>query len=235
MRIVFEQIDKSSLYDSIYSQIALALVEGRLQPHDKVRIRAIAEQLGVSVTPVRDAVLRLVREGALELRGHKDVRVAAMNLEQFEEIRVIRLRLEGLAAALAASRINEKQENDLAEILEQNEKARRDGNNVEAVRLNRLFHYRIAEYSGLPRLAEMIDGFWLRMGPVIASVYETGGPSMISFHHDIMDALRNRDGVSAEAAICADINSAAAVIRTSGLLAEDASGTDTDTVLPGTA
>ncbi|MBL0372251.1 GntR family transcriptional regulator [Rhizobium sp. KVB221] len=218
MKETFEQIDKGSLYDAIYSQIGLALVEGRLQPNDKIRIRAVAAQLGVSVTPVRDAVLRLVRDGALEMRGYKDVRVPNMTLEQFEEIRMIRLRLEGLAASLAATTFQEPAEKILVEILEKNETAREQGALAEAVRLNRLFHSKVAEFSGLPMLSDMIENLWLRMGPIISAIYDKGGRAMIAYHYEILAALQERNPVAAEAAIQADINATAEILRASGLL-----------------
>lgn len=215
---VFLQVDRSSLYETVYAQISLALIEGQLQPDDKVRIRALADQLGVSVTPVRDALLRLVKERALEMRGLKDIRVPRMHVEQLQEVRLIRLRLEGLAAQLAAARIDRTSEVLLTRILEENEEARAKGDTVTAIKLNRLFHSKIAEIAGLPVLRDMIENMWLRMGPLIAAVYVAGGRAMISYHHDILEALRKRDPVAAEAAIQADINATAEILLTSGLL-----------------
>lgn len=54
----FQPMDRSSLYEGVYAQIARALSEGTLKPDDKLRIRTLSDQLGVSVTPVRDAILR---------------------------------------------------------------------------------------------------------------------------------------------------------------------------------
>jgi DNA-binding GntR family transcriptional regulator len=218
LKNVFLQIDRSSLYETVYSQIALALTEGHLQPDDKVRIRVIADQLGVSVTPVRDALLRLVRERALEMRGLKDIRVPRMRVDQLHEVRQIRLRLEGLAAQLAASRISLTEEVMLIRILEENEEAREKGDTATAIKLNRLFHFKIAEAAGLPVLRDMIDNLWLRMGPLVAAVYVAGGSTMISHHYDILDALKQRDPVVAEAAIQADINAFADFLLQSGLL-----------------
>jgi DNA-binding GntR family transcriptional regulator len=215
---VFSQVDRSSLYETVHSQIALALIEGQLQPDDKVRIRALADQLGVSVTPVRDALLRLVKQGALEMRGLKDIRVPRMRVDQLQEIRMIRLRLEGLAAQLAASRIDRTAEVLLSQILEENETARTNGDTVTAVKLNRLFHSKIAAIAGLPTLQDMIEGMWLRMGPLIAAVYVIGGRAMISYHYEILDALRKRDPAAAETAIQADINATAEILLQSGLL-----------------
>ncbi len=226
MKDVFLQVDRSSLYETVYSRIALALIEGQLQPDDKVRIRALADQLGVSVTPVRDALLRLVQERALEMRGLKDIRVPRMHVEQLQEVRLIRLRLEGLAAQLAASRIDCAGEALLSRILEVNEEARAKGDTVTAVKQNRLFHSKIGEIAGLPVLRDMIENMWLRMGPLIAAVYLAGGRAMISYHYEILDALKKRDPAAAEAAIQADINATAEILLQSGLLLSNAVAAD---------
>jgi len=228
---VFAQLDRSSLYETVYSQIALALIEGQLQPDDKVRIRSLADQLGVSVTPVRDALLRLVQERALEMRGLKDIRVPRMRVDQFQEVRLIRLRLEGLAAQLAAEKIDQASEMLLTRILEDNEEARTKNDLVTAVKLNRLFHSKIAEIAGLPVLCDMIEGMWLRMGPLISAVYLAGGRAMISYHYEILEALRKRDALAAETAIQADINATAEILLNSGLLQPEQPAAET--AIPG--
>lgn len=221
LKDMFSQLDKSSLYETVYSKIALALIEGGLQPDDKLRIRALADQLGVSVTPVRDALLSLVKEGALEMRSPKDIRVPRMRKSQLNEVRLIRLRIEGLAARVAAERIGHSSEDQLARILEDNETARSDGNTREAVRLNRLFHSKIAAVTKLPILTDMIENMWLRMGPLVAAVYAKGGTSMIKYHYDILAALRKHDGEAAEYAIRQDINTTADILLASNVLADD--------------
>jgi DNA-binding GntR family transcriptional regulator len=164
------------------------------------------------------------------MRGLKDIRVPRMHVEQLQEVRLIRLRLEGLAAQLAASRIDRTAEVVLTRILEENEAARTKGDTVAAIKLNRLFHSKIAEIAGYPVLRDMIENMWLRMGPLIAAIYVSGGRAMISYHYEILEALRKRDPVTAEAAIQADINATAEILLQSGLLlsspAADNAGTD---------
>ena len=126
------------------------------------------------------------------MRGLKDIRVPRMRIDQLQEVRLIRLRIEGLAAQLAASRIDRTSEVLLTRILEENETARTNGDRVAAVKLNRLFHAEIAKIAGMPTLQELIENMWLRMGPLIAAVYNAGGRAMISYHYEILEALRKR-------------------------------------------
>lgn len=221
MKDVFEKLDKSNLYQTVYTQISTALVDGALKPDEKLRIRALAEQLGTSVTPVRDALLKLVQDGALEWRGPKDIRVPRMRVSQFEEIRVIRIKIEGLAASLAAEKSTPGDIQELRSILSKIEVARDADDNTLAIRFNHQFHAKIAKVAGLPLLVDMIERMWLRMGPVISSIYEVGGQAMIVHYYDLMKALEQRNGPGAAAAIAEDINAAAKVIHSSGVLLPD--------------
>lgn len=218
----FQPMDRRNLYEGVYARLSQALTDGVLKPDDKLRIRTLSDQLGVSVTPVRDAILRLVEAHALEWRGPKDVRVPRMTARQLDEVRLIRLQLEGLAARLAADIIDPAGVAMLAGIIKENEAARSSGDVAAAVRLNRAFHFGLSEAAGLPVLHGMIQSLWLRMGPLIASVYASGGEAMIAHHYDILAAIERRDGAAAEAAIKADIDAAIVFFQNAGVLSDDA-------------
>ena len=217
----FEPMDRSSLYHGVHAKLSRALTDGALKPDDKLRIRALADQLGISVTPVRDAILRLVEAHALEWRGPKDIRVPRMTLRQLNEVRLIRLRLEGLAARMAAEASDPNVIRALRKLIAENEEARSSSHVAAAVRFNREFHFTICEASGLPVLRAMIESLWLRMGPLIASVYEDGGEAMISSHYDIVQAIEEANGDAAESAIQKDINAAVRYFRKAGVLASE--------------
>jgi DNA-binding GntR family transcriptional regulator len=92
------------LGDDIYRRLSDSLVQGVLRPEERLKIRDIALQMGTSVTPVRDAVLRLVQERALYLRSPRDIRVRTVGMDEYLEVRELRVELEGAAAAAAAER-----------------------------------------------------------------------------------------------------------------------------------
>lgn len=217
----FEPMDRSNLYRDVYETLSRALTDGALKPDDKLRIRALADQLGISVTPVRDAILRLVEAHALEWRGPKDIRVPRMTLRQLDEVRLIRLRLEGLAARMAAEASDRDVVGALRTLIAQNEDARSSNHVAAAVRFNREFHFAVCDAAGLPVLSAMIESLWLRMGPLIASVYEDGGETMISYHYDIVRAIEEADGDAAETAIRKDIDAAVQYFQKAGVLASE--------------
>ena len=90
-----------SLSDVIYRQLCERLMRGQLKPDQRLKIRDLALALGVSETPVREAIFQLVRDGAVELKPRHYLRVRRLSLAQYMELREMRLLLEPLAAERA--------------------------------------------------------------------------------------------------------------------------------------
>ena len=95
------------LGEMAYSNMKERLIRGAFSPGDKLTIRAVSEMLDVSTTPARDAINRLVIDGALIYSGPKTVIVPHLRLSDLEEITQMRLALEGLAAALSVKAASE--------------------------------------------------------------------------------------------------------------------------------
>ena len=136
----FESVSYESKGDQIYSQLAQALVKGQLLPGERLKIRELSVQMGTSVTPVRDAILRLVQDGVLVMLSPRDIRVRRLSLDEYLEIRNIRVELEGMAASQAALRATPE---DVARLMAQvrlNEDAVRRGATAQAIELNKDFH-----------------------------------------------------------------------------------------------
>src|SRR5215218_7560161 len=98
-------IARDSLTRIVYNNLRLALMEGRFWRGHRFKIRELAASMQVSETPIREALMQLVRARALELLDGRSIIVAHMSLTQYLELRTIRLFLEGLAAENATSRI----------------------------------------------------------------------------------------------------------------------------------
>src|SRR3954466_8174927 len=94
--------DDTSLRSQVYDSLRDALTAGRFTPGQKLSFRFVAGTLGVSLTPVREAIRRLVAEGAFEMRPNRSVRVPLMTRGKIIELRDIRIAVEGLAAEKAA-------------------------------------------------------------------------------------------------------------------------------------
>ena len=98
---------RETLGDRVTAELRKLLVAGRLAPGDKLSLRKVAEAVGVSMMPVREAISRLAADGALEVLPGRAVRVPILSLDQFHELTRIRLVVEGYAAEEAARRVAE--------------------------------------------------------------------------------------------------------------------------------
>src|SRR6476659_3132276 len=99
----------TSLRSQVYESLREALTAGRFLPGQKLTFRFVADALGVSLTPVREALRRLVAEGAFEMQPNRSVRVPLMTREKILELRDIRMALEGLAVEKAANLADRQQ------------------------------------------------------------------------------------------------------------------------------
>jgi DNA-binding GntR family transcriptional regulator len=197
-----EALTHSSLGQSVYELLRLSLASGRFRPGAKLRIRELADQLGTSVTPVRDAILQLAREEAIVLRSPRDIRVPELTFEQYLEIRAIRIELEGLAAATAAMRIDDSGLRRMQELLEANRRAVDAGDMATAFQCNQRFHLALADVAGMPCLRGFVDRLWMQTAPVLAAAYESSMQNTrTDDHEEIVSALRNRDSDGARRAL----------------------------------
>ena len=190
----------------VYATLRAALLEGRLRPRQRLRIRELAAALGVSETPVREAVMQLVRERALLLQTARSLTVPRLSVPQYLELRRIRLELEGLAAEEAAAHIGKRAIAGLANLHRRLMAAEAAGQATDAVRLNWHFHAAIYEQAAMPELFNLIQGLWLRTGPLLTFQYPHAPPTYPGRHRhlDVLDALAAADGPAVRAAIQAD-------------------------------
>ncbi|MGO4319830.1 GntR family transcriptional regulator, partial [Agrobacterium sp. MCAB5] len=98
--------EMGSLSARIYTKLREGLIVGSFAPGERLLMQELAERLGTSVTPVREACLRLVSEQAFELRSGRFVVVPELSQDRYVQIKVIRTALEGLAAELAVENVS---------------------------------------------------------------------------------------------------------------------------------
>lgn len=205
MRHDLEPVDHDNLSNTVYATLCDALIQGRFQPGDRLKIRDLAEQLGTSVTPIRDAILRLAHDEAIVFRSARDIRIPQLDQAKYREIRNIRVRLEGLAAEAAAQIATRADIEFLEEIMKDNEKALEAGDRLAGTRLNQAFHFALPKIAQLPLLDGILRRIWLQMGPLIADSYLQGGRAMVDYHYPVIDALKRHNSADAAMAIVDDI------------------------------
>lgn len=200
-------LGRDNLANRVHEELRQALFEGRLRPGHRLKIRALAAAMQVSETPVREAVMQLVRERVLRQEAARSITVAGLTLDQYLELQTIRAELEGLAAEAAALRITPTVIEALAahHVALATAEAREDG--AAANRANWAFHQGLYSAAGMPELLLIIEGLWLRCGPLHAYLYPDAVPSYPGRHRhlDILDALRARDMAATRKAVEADL------------------------------
>ncbi len=221
-----EPLDRQTLGERAYAQLAELLISGRLAPGEKLSLRAAADVLGVSIMPVREAVSRLVADRALEVTPNRAVRVPLMSAAQFRDLTKVRIAIEGHAAAQAAQ---QRDNGDLVSIARAEQAMREESEQPvpdlpRAVELNKTFHFAVYEAAHSPILVEIIRALWLKAGPVInldlrANPERLGKGDAIRFHANARKAIAGGDQAAAQAGIAADISGAAEVILSRGGLA----------------
>ncbi len=156
--LTFTQLDRRrSLREQIYSIVRTLILTGAIQPGETIDEKAIAAQLSVSRTPVREAVKKLFDEHLVEVIAQSATRAARMNRDEIRESYLIRRALEVESASQAATRANQHHVDQLSDILHAHARAIERRQFVDAIKRDDEFHACIAMISNLPRLWKTIE------------------------------------------------------------------------------
>jgi len=196
-----------TLQDKTYQTLHQWLTVGRFLPGERLKIRQVAAELGVSVMPVRAALQRLAAEGALVNTPNCGVMVPKLKRAQFDDILQTRILLEGQAAELGAYRMSEADMLLMAELNRQMQQAIRAMDVKAYLEANEVFHVTLYRASGSPLLMELIETVWLKVGPISNQLFENPrfAKKLNDAHDDVMHALQQRDGTGVRKAIEQDL------------------------------
>ena len=202
--------DDTSLRTQVYDSLRDALTAGRFAPGQKLSFRYIAGTLGVSLTPVREAVRRMVAEGAVEMHPNRSLRVPLMTRDKVLELRDIRLAVEGLAAEKAAALATRDEVAELRRIAGDLLAARSRGDSVVDRQKIREFHFSLYAIARQPTLLRVIEGLWLQTGPYLNLLYPdfVASPRGPERRLRIIKAVQAHDAPTARRELEADIGEA---------------------------
>lgn len=200
-----------TLADQAYRRLQRALMTGGLLPEQVLTVRGIAESYGVSLTPVREAVQRLVAERALTVENGRTLRVPRLGVETYREILKIRIELEPMAAREAAARMDNAEMDRLDQVVALHLAAIQGGRAHETLSANTDFHLSIYRASEQPVLIGIIESLYLRVGPTLNLLFPQYCGSLTGHetHLQAIDALRRRDGDALAEAIRDDLTQGA--------------------------
>lgn len=196
------------------------VVAGFLTPGTRLRQQQIAQELGVSATPVREALRRLVSEGYLTSAPHVGVAVARPDTRHSQEIYEVRQRLEGYLAGLATPNIDGNHIILLREMNDEFWAACQSGRFIEARLFNYRFHHIVWEAARRPVTLAMVQALWAKF-PFDILAHSPGRPRRtVEEHQRLIVALESGDSDAAELSIVEHIASGR---RDFSLLAETSS------------
>lgn len=200
-------VARDSLTGLVYNNLRQALMEGRFWPGHRFKIRELAAAMSVSETPIREALMQLVRGRALEMQAGKSIIVAHMTAKQYIELRTVRLFLEGLAAEHATTRISESAIDRIEVVHEELIRAEQERRWSDAVKANWQFHRGLYDASELPEVLAILDDIWMRNGPLLNFHYPDAPPTYPAEHQHlaVLKYLRQRRSDKVRESIQADM------------------------------
>lgn len=151
------------LYQQVYHVLREGIVTGRYAPGQILAESVLAQALGVSRTPVREALRQLEKDG-LVVTGPYEVTVAKPSEQEFVDLYVCRAALERVVAEYAARRRSDADMAVMAEALDDAERAIDAGDHAGVLRANTRFHDRMVESAGMPRLSQLMQSI---RGPIL--------------------------------------------------------------------
>lgn len=206
--------DQLSLQERTYQSLRSALLDGDYLPGERIYEAGIAQALGVSRNPVREAVRRLQQDGLLEVRPHYGIYVATIPPDEIEDVYRIRAALEATAAALAAERMTDEEVTELGSIVREQQEAaaRADAlprEPVSVVQADR-FHHAIHVGARSPRLLVLLEQIYAQVTHFRNLTLRVPGRAAVSAegHAGIFEAIRRRDRDAADRTMRAHIDDA---------------------------
>jgi GntR family transcriptional regulator, rspAB operon transcriptional repressor len=183
------------LSEQVYTLVRKAIIMGDLPPGAPINEPEIAARLGISRTPVREAVKKVSDEGLIEVFAQHGTFVSDIRRYQVEEAYIIRIALEGESVERAAATITARQLQDLDDIHQAHETAVRRARYDEAIARDDDLHRAIAEVNGLHMLWKVVDITKAQMDRCrLLSLPDPGaGLETVAQHRVIIDALKAGD------------------------------------------
>jgi len=200
---LFNVAPRRSLVTHVEDEIRAALIEGRLEPGTRLVTKDLADSLGMSITPVREALVRFAASGVLTAEPAQSFRVPTMTVAQYSEISEIRKSVEGLAAFNAASQITPDEIATMKALLTRYLAAKAEKDQHLALTLNKEFRFVLYAAARMPTLLGVIELLWLRAGPGFNYLYPETQSGTGEHHNydDLLVALHERQPVAAREAI----------------------------------
>ena len=189
------------LRDLVFNTLRQAILKGELKPGERLMEIQLAEKLGVSRTPIREAIRKLELEGLVLMIPRRGAEVAKISHKSLQDVLEVRGALEALATDLACQRITDEELEDLRKAQENFKKAVESGTEMQIAEADEAYHDIIYNASNNKRLVQMINNLREQMYRYRLEYIkdEAQRGILISEHENILEAIRIRDVIRAQA------------------------------------
>jgi DNA-binding GntR family transcriptional regulator len=203
--------------DDAYEALREAILTGRHAAGGRLGEVELAAEVGVSRTPVREALRRLAAEGLVEVLPNRGARVSSWTAQDLEELYELRALLEGHGAGLAAPRATAEDVARLRSLAEAMDAVGRPGRRQDLDRLaelNQVFHGHVLQVAGNARLVALMQSV-VQVPLVLRTFHRYDGPALarsLRHHHELVAAIETRDGSWAASVMRSHVLAARAVL-----------------------
>ena len=200
------QTETGPAHDWVYRTLRNQIMFGELPPGQALTLRGIGASFEVSMTPAREAVRRVVAEGALSLSASGRITTPEIGNDRIEELAAIRALLEPELASRALPRAHPALIDRLRAINSSVDKMVIDQNPAGYIRSNLEFHRTLYLRAQAPAMLAMVETLWLQLGPTMRQLYSQmrkGG--RLGHHRAILAALRDGDETALQLAVREDV------------------------------
>ena len=196
------------LRDVVFKTLRKGILTGELKPGERLMEIHLANRLGVSRTPIREAIRKLELEGLVTMVPRRGAEVANITEKNLKDVLEVRQALESLAIELACERITEENKEELRQKLDQVETAVRTGDTGAIASADVAFHDAIVEFSGNMRLIQLVGNLGEQMYRYrFEYIKDVSKHSQIMSEHKIMfDSIMENDRAKAARIVKVHIN-----------------------------
>ncbi len=181
-------------------------MHGDLTPGQSLTLRGLASEYGVSMTPAREAVRRLVAEGALKLSQAGRITTPELSNDRLEELAALRALLEPELGARALPRAHSVLIDRMEDLNLRIDKIVANGEANAYIKANLEFHRALYLRAQAPAMLALAEAVWLQMGPTMRALYaRLQRPSASMNHRKVISALRAGDEASLRLSLREDV------------------------------
>lgn len=194
------------MHEQVYQKLRAQILFGEMAPGQAVTIQGLTDSLGAGMTPVREAIRRLISDGALVFQGNRRVSVPVLSAGDLEELIFVRKSIESELTRRAAHHATPALIAELEAIDTALDSAISAGDVSGYLQHNYQFHSVLYAQAQAPVMTDLTDRMWLRFGPSLRVVCgRFGTQNLPDRHKELLDALRVRDIDAAAEAMAQDV------------------------------